>query len=208
MPIPTEEWAIDRPVDHPENYREHTEAQLRQIRTWLSRWGFIRPIVVQKSTERIISGHGVREAARGGKTGIKTDDGETVELPPFEAVPVVVRDCDDGEARQWLLFDNFAGQMARDDEDGIRGLIQKLGDQYGEDNLENVAAGFTLAAMADAMAKMPPPKKKRLELAAAPPMTWLVIAAPTARWGELAPTIEALVEMDALLVCEVSATDG
>ena len=50
--------------DWPRNYRKHPADQIKRLVDSLKRNGQRKAVVVQESTNRIIAGHGVVEAAR------------------------------------------------------------------------------------------------------------------------------------------------
>jgi len=95
----------------PRNYRVHPPEQLKRIAQSLSRNGQRKAIVVQKSTNRIIAGHGVWQVAR--------DMG-------WETVRCDVVDFSDEQAAAFLVDDNELQRFAEDDEEVLAGLLDDL----------------------------------------------------------------------------------
>lgn len=96
---------------HPENYRQHPEDQLQRLVASLQRNGQRKAVVVQKSTNRIIAGHGVVEAAR---------------LLGWSEVVADVWDCSDEQALAYLVDDNELSRWAEDDSEALNDLLAAL----------------------------------------------------------------------------------
>ena len=107
----TTEVAIADLSPHPENYRAHPHEQVRRIRTSLETHGQYRPLVVQKSTMRILAGHGVWEAAK--------SRGE-------ETIQATIIDCTDEQALMILVDDNELARWAVDDETALARILSEL----------------------------------------------------------------------------------
>ena len=98
---------------HPQNYRQHPEAQLDRIAESLRRNGQRKAVVVQAGTMRIIAGHGVVEAAQSlGWDTIRCD----------------VWNCDDDQAAAYMVDDNELSRHAEDDDAVLAGLLVDLQD--------------------------------------------------------------------------------
>jgi len=208
----TEQWPIEKPTDHPKNYKKHPEKQIKAIRTWLRVLGFIRPVLVQKSSGHIIAGHALRMAARGGPTTEVDDRGKRLKLPAFTEIPVQIVDCDDVTAARFIKADNELGGMAEIDKGSLRGLMKFVVDEgYGGD-IEKAAAqaatGWELVQLGELLLEVPPPKPKKETALSPPDLTWFVVAIPTAKWQEISTQAESIGECEHLTICEISSTSS
>lgn len=107
-------YVADYPVrklkEFPGNPKEH---DIGAIAESMKSSGFAGVILAQKSTGRIISGHGTRETAR--QEGAET-------------VPVVLVDCDDKTARKLLLAFNRIPELGGYRDDLLVSMLQGLGE--------------------------------------------------------------------------------
>lgn len=122
-----ERWPIDRAADYPGNPKQH---DIDEIRASIRAAGVYKPITVQKSTGRILAGHGTREALR---------------LEGARHVAVIVHDCTDAQARLIVAGDNGIPQLGGVDPVLLDKLLQPLGDElrgsgYTRDLLDNLLA--------------------------------------------------------------------
>ena len=113
---------LDALKPNPRNPRIHGPEKLLLARTILrTRWG--APVLVQRSTMRIIGGHGRREAALEIMAGVEVDGilrgGADHLLDPDAPgpgmVPCRVLDCSDAEADALTLADNARRLQGKDD---------------------------------------------------------------------------------------------
>lgn len=121
MTDPVKLWAVElvRIGDlepHPKNYREH---DLGAIHVSIDKFSLYLPVVVQRSTSRILAGTG-RWIVERQKWG---DDGE---------VPVRWLDVSDAEAEAILLADNWIPRRARDLDQELLDLMLGLREQDAE----------------------------------------------------------------------------
>ena len=132
------EWVhVDDLKPNPRNPRKHGQEVLRLARTILrTTWG--APILAQRSTRRIIGGHGRLEAAREILAGIEVDGelrgghehvfAQGAPGPGF--VPVRWLDVSDAEADAMTLADNARGLQGEDD----AALIAEMAAQFGRES--------------------------------------------------------------------------
>jgi len=104
---------LDKLESWPRNYRRHPAEQVKRLVDSLERNGQRKAVVVQKSTNRIIAGHGVVEAARTlGWSEVRCD----------------VWDVTDEQAEAFLVDDNELQRFADDDEEVLTALLGDLVD--------------------------------------------------------------------------------
>lgn len=105
--------AVDCLVEHPDNPHRHSKKQITRLAKLIEYQGFRVPIIVDKDTGYIVSGHGRKMAAE--KLGLKK-------------VPVIFQDFEtDDQVRAYLVSDNAIGK------DGWASIdYQMLNDQIGE----------------------------------------------------------------------------
>ena len=146
--------AVYLPVDalrpHPKNPRIHGQEILNLARTILrTTWG--APIVAQRSTMRIIGGHGRLLAAQEILAGIEVDGilrggHEHVfdrDAPGPGLVPVRLVDVSDAEADAMTLADNATRLQGRDD----AALIVEMAAGFGRESAMMADMGFDGAAL-------------------------------------------------------------
>ena len=146
--------AVYLPVDalrpHPKNPRIHGQEILNLARTILrTTWG--APIVAQRSTMRIIGGHGRLLAAQEILAGIEVDGilrggHEHVfdrDAPGAGLVPVRLVDVSDAEADAMTLADNARGLQGTDDSAAIVAMAAS----FGRESALMADMGFDAAAL-------------------------------------------------------------
>lgn len=144
---------VDELKPNARNPRRHGQEVLRLARTILrTAWG--APIIAQKSTRRIIGGHGRLEAAKEILAGTEVD-GEhrgghehyfDREAPGPGYVPVRLVDVSDAEADAMTLADNARGLQGFDDPVAI----VEMAAQFGRESETMRDVGFDAATL-DAM---------------------------------------------------------
>ena len=97
---------IDELKDWPGNPKAHTDID-KSVERFGPRW----PILIQKSSGRIVAGHARRQAYR--KAGIKK-------------VKVLVWDCTDEEAKSFLIADNRLTMMSGWNEEKLSEMLEEL----------------------------------------------------------------------------------
>jgi len=97
---------------HPKNPNKHPDSQIATLRHLIRTHGYYAvSITIQKSTNTIIKGHGVREAllAEG-----------------YDKALVSVKDCDDAEALAILIADNKIASDSLIDDISLQNAINEL----------------------------------------------------------------------------------
>ncbi len=145
------EWVhVDYLKPNPRNPRKHGQEVLRLARTILrTTWG--APILAQRSTHRIIGGHGRLEAAREILAGIEVDGGRrgghehvfAQGAPGPGFVPVRWLDVSDAEADAMTLADNARGLQGEDD----AALIAEMAAQFGRESEMMRDVGYSAEAL-------------------------------------------------------------
>lgn len=105
--------ALDTLTPHPDNPREHDEDVIRESLILNGQYG---PIVVQKSTNRVLAGNGTYAAA--------------LSLQ-WTHIAAVVVDVDDEQATKILLADNRINQVGGNDPTALMALLKDLDGQFG-----------------------------------------------------------------------------
>ena len=119
----------------PANVRKHDEKNLRAIGDSLKSFGQVEPLVVQKSSGRVIGGNGRLEAMRA--------MGET-------ECDVVEVDVDDVRAAALGIALNRTAELAEWDDDALLSLLSSLPDA------ERLLTGFGDQEITDILAKVDP----------------------------------------------------
>ena len=101
-------FPLDQLTEHPDNPRRGDETVLEQS---MAAHGFYGAVIAQRSSGRIIAGnHRARVARRRGET----------------AVPTILLDVDDDQARRILLIDNRSSDLATYDDRQLAALLVEL----------------------------------------------------------------------------------
>lgn len=104
---------IDALIPHPDNVRQ---GDVGAIVESLKVHGQYRPIVVQKSTQHILSGNHTWKAAK---------------ALGWDTIEVVEIDVDDAQAKRILLVDNRATDLATYDDRALANLLKQLAETEG-----------------------------------------------------------------------------
>lgn len=116
---------------------------VRAIQKSLRRWGQQRPIVVQRSSGRIVAGnhlwHGMQaenaEAEGAAMNGLTPDDPEWPDgLHQWDTILVAYTDLSDLEARAYLVADNRISELGRNDDDALARWLSALVDDGAVDD--------------------------------------------------------------------------
>lgn len=137
--------SLDRLVPDARNARRHDARNINAIKTNLQAFNQYRPIVVQKSTMRIVVGNGMLEAMK--------------ELGWTHA-DVLELDLTDAEATKLALADNRSAELATWDETTLAELLGDLrasGDDatstgFDEAEIDHLLAGLSDASKGDSAA--------------------------------------------------------
>lgn len=128
--------AVGDLVEHPDNPRTHATAELRAM---IRAHGFNTVLGAQRSTRRIVYGHGRLEAAKA--------EGMT-------HVPVVWLDITDAQAREQLLGDNRAADLAGYDTQRLADLLAEVAPTSDTAVLDRI--GFSAGDIEDLLAQLAP----------------------------------------------------
>ena len=120
-------WANNPRKDH----------AVKEIQTSMETFGYMNPIVVQASTNRIIVGHGRYQAVK--EAGLKE-------------IPVVAVDIDDNKADMYTLADNKIAELSNWDFTKMADLLL----EFDEKNFNVNLLGFTDAEVEKIMQFTPP----------------------------------------------------
>lgn len=121
---------LDELVPDPDNVRIHSVRNIETIKASLIKNEQYRPLVIQKSTNRIIIGNGTFEAmTQLHEEGRWGDD-----------AAVIVKDVDDAEARMLAITDNRSAELATWDQDGLAKQLKGL---EGEDGIDLEEFGWS-----------------------------------------------------------------
>jgi uncharacterized protein YaiI (UPF0178 family) len=122
---------IDVPELHPQNYRQ---GDVDTIAGSLTRFGQVRPIVVQKSSGHVVAGNHTLKAAR--QLG-------------WDQIAVVVVDMPDDEAEAYLVADNRASDKATNDDAALAKILERMmlagkleGTGYSPDDVDDMLAAM------------------------------------------------------------------
>lgn len=102
---------MEEVFEHPQNVRIHTKRNLTVLKNSLSQWGQYRPILVQKSTNYIIAGNGLYQAAK--SLG-------------WEEIDCNLIDVDDDQAKSILIMDNRSNELSENDEKNLLDMLQNM----------------------------------------------------------------------------------
>lgn len=118
-PVPAAEW-IDleslRPWD--DNPKKHPAKQIRDYAASIARFGFKGAIVAQRSTRRILKGHG-------GRLAVLKLGGVFPGQPKPGLVPVIWSDLPDDEASAFAAADNLIGEASTWDDRALGRLLEQ-----------------------------------------------------------------------------------
>ena len=120
---------IDKLKPSPANPRIHQESDLNMLRKSIEHFGFVNPILVQKESMRVISGHGRLDAAR--KQNI-------------DHVPVIILDLNDKDSSRYMVADNKHAENSKWDFNQLREFV--IGEDDGSFDISTL--GFDQDALA------------------------------------------------------------
>ena len=103
---------INEVTEHPRNVRIHTKKNLQALKTSLSQFGQLKPIIVQKSTMYVIAGNGTLQAAR---------------ALGWQQIECNIWDIDDNRANAFAILDNKTTDLSNWDQKGLLDMLQELG---------------------------------------------------------------------------------
>jgi hypothetical protein len=160
---------------HPNNPKTHPPQQIRLFAKILEKQGWRRPIVISKRSGKIVAGHGALEAAR---------------LAEFEEAPIDWQDFPSDEAEvAHMLADNELAALGERDKALIKDLLGEL---------EKKNFDLELTGILEAMKC--PTELKPVEYVKPPKMTYVLIAIPTVKFGEINAAVEKIAAMPETIV--------
>lgn len=160
---------------HPNNPKTHPPQQVRLFAKILQKSGWRRPIVISKRSGKIVAGHGALDGAL---------------LAEFEQAPIDWQDFPSDEAEvAHMLADNELAALGERD----KALIKEL---LGE--LEKKEFDLELTGILEAMSC--PTELKKVEYVKPPKMSYVLIAIPTVKFGEINQLIEKIAAMSETIV--------
>jgi len=124
---------------NPANPRRHPDGSLAPIEASLKRWGWLKPVLFNRRTGRLINGH-ARVALAGQRA-------------PAAPLPTVEVDLPYAEERELLLTYDRLGAMRQVSPEPMLALLEELADSLG-----TLPSGYEddyLAALQEAVASLP-----------------------------------------------------
>jgi len=105
---------IDSLIPHPKNPNTHDEKQIKKLAHSIKTHGFSKgSVVIQKSSQRILAGHGIVEALK--QLG-------------YTDVDVIEADLADGQAEAFMVSDNHVASQSVIDNASLQQVINELSD--------------------------------------------------------------------------------
>lgn len=169
----------------PANARLHPDENLADIRASLKEFGQVEPLVVQKSSSKIVGGNGRYKVMQ--ELGWTECDVAFVELSPAKEIALG-------------LALNRAGERAQWDEQQLKTLIDELDGDTGE--LDQMLADLEAEVVADEEET----ELKKLDTKAPPKMAWVLIGIPLVKYDSINKDIERLAAIPEV-VMEMTAND-
>lgn len=175
---------------NPKNWRKHPASQQNALRGVLAEVGYVDALIARElpdGTLEIVDGH------------------LRAETTPDTEVPVLVVDLSEAEAAKVLAtFDplsamaeadaNLLDELLREVETGSEDLAKMLTDLAEDAGILDAAEGDEDVILEKV--EIPPPA-----------LTWVLLAIPTVRFGEIAEDVERMAAMPDV-ICETSSCDG
>lgn len=170
----------------PGNWKKDPPAQLDRYEHVVEGNGWRRAIVVSKLSWCITKGHGAWQMAK--RRGWDVP----VEYQAYATRAEEIRD---------LVADNKLAELAQDDDDALRKLLDEL-DPAGRDLA--VVSEEEFAQLVDKLSEDQP--LTELEIPTPPKMAWVLISIPLVRFAEINAHVEAIASVAGTMV-ETSASD-
>lgn len=148
------------------NPNSHPSEQIAEYKHILEGLGFRKAIIVSNQTGRIVTGHGAWIASK------------EMRLPK---VPVDYQDFESEDVeRAFMLADNQLGTMSQLDLQKAELLMAEFSAEFDKSLTAFKPGDFAASEV----------KLKKLEVRAAPAMSWVLIGVPTVKFGEISEAIE------------------
>lgn len=100
---------IDELIEFPNNVRIHTKRNLDALKKSLEEFGQVKNIIVQKSTNYIVAGNGLYQAAK---------------ALGWEEITCNVIDIEDDKAKALCILDNRTGDLSQMDEKNLLDMLK------------------------------------------------------------------------------------
>lgn len=151
---------------NPQNPNQHPPAQIKLFAKILEHQGWRSPIVVSNLSGLMVAGHGALEAAM---------------LNEYERVPVDFQDFASNEdEKAHMLADNELAQLAQRDKGVVESILKELGERDFDLELTGIIEALE------------PARLERVEYQRPPKMTYVLIAVPTVKFGDISRHVEAI----------------
>ena len=124
------EWVDIESITPWERNPRMNEHAVQQVAVSIQQFGFLNPIIVQKSTKKIVAGHTRHKAAK--SLGLAQ-------------VPVIFADLDNSKAQAYAIADNKLGELASWDDS----LLAELLGELKEEEFDLSSLGFDEIELAD-----------------------------------------------------------
>ena len=169
---------IDELHEDPANARIHPENNLADIRASLKEFSQVEPLIVQKSSGKVIGGNGRLKVMR--------DLGWT-------ECDVAYVDIDNMKATALGIALNRAGERAEWSEDQLKELLEELDGSQGE--LDHM-----LAELEAELNKPEETQIKDIQEPAPPTMAWVLIGCPLLQFDKINQQIESISKLQGVVV--------
>ena len=171
--------------EDPANARLHPDENLADIRASLKEFGQVEPLVVQKSTGKVIGGNGRLKVMR--SLGWAECDVAYVDISPAKEIVLG-------------LALNRAGERAQWDEQQLKTLIDELDGDAGE--LDQMLADLEAEIIVDEQET----ELKKVDTKSPPKMAWVLIGIPLVKYNSINTDIERLASIPDV-VMEMTTND-
>lgn len=169
---------LDELHEDPANARLHPDENLADIRASLKEFGQVEPLVVQKSSGKVIGGNGRLKVMR--------------ELGWAEC-DVAYVDMDNAKSTALGIALNRAGERAEWNEEQLQSLIDELDGNEGELD----------AMLAELEAELDKPQEteiKDIQEPSPPTMAWVLIGCPLLQFDRINQQIESISKLQGVVV--------
>jgi hypothetical protein len=176
---------IDELHEDPANARIHPENNLADIRASLKEFGQVEPLVVQKSSGKVIGGNGRLKVMR--DLGWTECDVAYVDVSPAKQIALG-------------LALNRAGEQAQWDEQQLKTLIDELDGDVGE--LDQMLTDLEEEIIKDEQKT----ELKKLDTKTPPRMAWVLIGVPLVKYDSINADIERIAKIPDVVI-EMTTND-
>lgn len=163
----------------PANVRTHGERNLEAIANSLRSFGQVEPLIVQKSTGKVIGGNGRLTAMQ----SLGWAEADVVEL-----------DIDDTRATALGIALNRTAELAEWDDAGLAALLQSLPTDA------QLAAGWDDGELEALLRDTKPSDPIPIDHQSPIKIVWALVGVPVNQWGQINHVIEGLAEVEGAIV--------